>query len=170
MFLPNRPLDSHEQRQHCSSVVSSYPVVLSFEKGERCSWTSLVSTPSSLAFVFLRFCVFTLLTWLPSSGVNPKCPICYLYYYLQHEILTLAISQACWISPPKIKQKFALICLSTSYDARSHSACTVSFPMRCPSSHHQYGRMAWVGVRSISIACLSNNKIIINFKILLPMA
>ena len=154
MFLPSRPLDSHEQCQHYSSVASFYPVVLSFEKGERCSRTSLVSTPSSLAFVFLRFCVFTLLTWLPSSGVNPKCPICYLYYYLQHEILTLAISQACWISPPKIKQKFALICLSTSYDPRSHSACTVSFARRCPSSHHQYGRMAEVGGSKVNQYCM----------------
>ena len=32
------------------------------------------------------------------------------------QILTDSISPACWISSPKIKQKFAPICLSTSYD------------------------------------------------------
>ena len=35
--------------------------------------------------------------------------------------------------------------LSTSYDPRSHSACALSVPRRCPSSHHQYGRIAEVG-------------------------
>ena len=68
------------------------------------------------------------------------------------------------LASPKIKQKFAPICLSTSYDPRSHSACAVSFPRRCPAhtnSMEEWRRRA--GVRSISIACLSNKKIIINF-------
>ena len=78
--------------------------------------------------------------------------------------MTLAISPACWLSPPRIKQKFAPICLSPSYDPRSHSARAVSFPRRCAAhtiSMEEW--QSWVGVRSISIACLSNKKIIINF-------
>ena len=77
--------------------------------------------------------------------------------------LTVTISPACWISSSKIKQKFALICVSTSYDPHSHSACVV-FPGDAPAHtiSMEEGRR-WAGVRSISIACLSNKKIIMNF-------
>ena len=87
-----------------------------------------------------------------------------IFLLLRHAILIDFSCFSSLLASPKIKQKFAPICLSTSYDPRSHSACAVSFPRRCPAhtnSMEEWRRRA--GVRSISIACLSNKKIIINF-------
>ena len=64
--------------------------------------------------------------------------------------MTLAISPACWVSSPKIKQKLAPTYLPTSYDPRSLSACAVSFLRSVHAAHMLFGFLPFFSEEFVS--------------------